>query len=333
MSIEDDSKEQSTSFGIISNSNEDIYKIKNCSVDLVAVKMEADEEEVEPTPELKQEDQVAIVDVQSEETIPDKTVCNLEQQLSDVALNETQKEEEEPQTTIEEELKKVEDIEMIAEPEEQIADEASALSDEPLTTKEEPNETQVVTQEQDETLVEKVFDFMDFEDLETPLRRRSRRLQTTQVEIFPVKTEEPVSTPIVVETKKEPFTKETVVWQSPLKEEVKFESTSPQPVPEDVQELIEESQPQLELRIEYTDERLKRYETIRDNIYPKKSDKKVCKVNKTMKCDCTITEEEVKSGDLGCQFNCINRLLYIECGSKCRCGGKFCSSLLLHRLN
>lgn len=230
------------------------------------------------------------------------------------------------------EMKAEPEVEMKTEPEEQVADEATQLPDENPVTKEEPTEAQVVTQE-DETLAEKVFDFMDFEDLETPLRRRSRRLQTTQVESFPVKTEEPVSTPTVVETKEEPFTQEAVVLQSPVKEEVKFESTSPQPVPEVVQESIGEPQPQLEMRIEYTDERLKRYETIRDNIYPKKSDKKVCKVNKTMKCDCTITEEEVKGGELGCQFNCINRLLYIECGSKCRCGGKSHGSKLRNRIN
>lgn len=290
--------------------------------------MEADEAEdesweLEPTLELKQEDQVVIA-AEPEETIPDQSLGNLEQQLNDVALNEIQEEENETPTTIEEEIKKVDDVEMIAEPEEQIADETPALPEEPVITKEEPTEPQVILPEQDEPLAEKVIDFMDFEDFETPLRRRSRRLQTTQVEPFPVKIEEPVVTPVVVETKEEPFAQDTLVLQSPVKEEVKFESTSPQPVPEVEQELIEEPQPQLEMRIEYTDERLKRYETIRDNIYPKKSDKKVCKVNKTMKCDCTITEEEVKSGELGCQFNCINRLLYIECGSKCRCGGKFC---------
>lgn len=65
-------------------------------------------------------------------------------------------------------------------------------------------------------------------------------------------------------------------------------------------------------------EKLSKFITIRDNIYL--SQRVVCKINKTMKCDCTISEEEIRSGELGCRSNCINRLLYIECSSKCRLG-------------
>lgn len=80
------------------------------------------------------------------------------------------------------------------------------------------------------------------------------------------------------------------------------------------------------------DARLSQFVTIKDNIYLKPSDKVICKINKTMKCDCTITEDEIKNGELGCTFNCINRLLYIECSPKCRCG-EFCDNQQFQRYN
>lgn len=72
---------------------------------------------------------------------------------------------------------------------------------------------------------------------------------------------------------------------------------------------------------ELIDERLSKFITITENIYL--SQRVVCKINKTMKCDCTISEEEIRNGDLGCRTNCINRLLYIECSTKCRLGKCF----------
>lgn len=80
------------------------------------------------------------------------------------------------------------------------------------------------------------------------------------------------------------------------------------------------------------DYRLSQFITIRDNIYIKQSDKIICKVNKTMKCDCTITEQDLKNGEMGCRYNCINRLLFIECSSKCRCG-EFCDNQQFQRYN
>ncbi|KAG5682231.1 hypothetical protein PVAND_011596 [Polypedilum vanderplanki] len=80
------------------------------------------------------------------------------------------------------------------------------------------------------------------------------------------------------------------------------------------------------------DPRLSQFVTIKDNIYIKSSDKVICKVNKTMKCDCTITEEDLKNGEMGCRYNCINRLLFIECSSKCRCG-EFCDNQQFQRYN
>lgn len=80
------------------------------------------------------------------------------------------------------------------------------------------------------------------------------------------------------------------------------------------------------------DQRLSQFVTIKDNIYIKSTDKIICKVNKTMKCDCTITEEDLKNGEMGCRYNCINRLLFIECSSKCRCG-EFCDNQQFQRHN
>lgn len=84
--------------------------------------------------------------------------------------------------------------------------------------------------------------------------------------------------------------------------------------------------------VKQCDERLSQFLTIKDNIYMKSSDKVICKVNKTMKCDCTMTEEDLKNGEMGCRYNCINRLLFIECSSKCRCG-EFCDNQQFQRYN
>lgn len=82
--------------------------------------------------------------------------------------------------------------------------------------------------------------------------------------------------------------------------------------------------------VDLCDERLSRFITIRDNLYL--SERVICKINKTMKCDCTISEEEVKKGEVGCTVNCINRMLYIECSLKCRCG-EYCDNQQFQRYN
>lgn len=321
--IEDDSKvfDISSTISDISKTGE-FNHMRNCSVDLVPVTIEekflqnvTDEDTI---PEVKQEDETAIKREPQEETVPDESLCNIEQQLSDVVLNEDAKTEEETMPVVEEEPKQSDDVEMKAEPELNIID---ALP--PAVPKEEPHQEVQVAKEESEM---SFIDFMDFED-ETPLVRRSRRLQTAQVEPAPVKIEEISLAAVIEEVKEEILPAEK---ENSEKTDIKLESS--QAEPEFIQP-IDMQQPEPVARLEYTDERLKRYENIRDNIYPKKSDKKVCKVNKTMKCDCTITEEEVKSGELGCQFNCINRLLYIECGSKCRCGGELLFTKLLCSTN
>ncbi|XP_075214845.1 SET domain containing 2 [Lycorma delicatula] len=46
------------------------------------------------------------------------------------------------------------------------------------------------------------------------------------------------------------------------------------------------------------------------------------KETKRMVCDCFLTKEEVQRGEKGCGEDCLNRLLMIECGSRCVLGEK-----------
>jgi len=66
------------------------------------------------------------------------------------------------------------------------------------------------------------------------------------------------------------------------------------------------------------------YTKISENIYL--IDKKKTRLNKEIRrirCDCTYEPDE--PGAVGCGANCLNRLLMIECGSKCNCG-EFCTN-------
>ncbi|XP_022240262.1 histone-lysine N-methyltransferase SETD2-like isoform X2 [Limulus polyphemus] len=63
------------------------------------------------------------------------------------------------------------------------------------------------------------------------------------------------------------------------------------------------------------------YEQIEENIYlferrRSKSKKEV----RRMICDCSLTKEEKQKGAVGCGEDCLNRLLMIECGSRCPLG-------------
>ncbi|XP_026679533.1 histone-lysine N-methyltransferase SETD2-like [Diaphorina citri] len=73
------------------------------------------------------------------------------------------------------------------------------------------------------------------------------------------------------------------------------------------------------------EEKLKTFERIDFNIY-----KTVRYTNKRAKekmiCDCFLTKEELARGEMGCGEDCLNRLLMIECCSRCnlkdRCSNK-----------
>lgn len=57
-----------------------------------------------------------------------------------------------------------------------------------------------------------------------------------------------------------------------------------------------------------------------------KSERNVSKEAKRMTCDCFLTKSEIERGEFGCGEDCLNRMLMIECGSRCvvseRCTNK-----------
>uniref|UniRef100_A0A0C9R0R9 [histone H3]-lysine(36) N-trimethyltransferase n=1 Tax=Fopius arisanus TaxID=64838 RepID=A0A0C9R0R9_9HYME len=72
------------------------------------------------------------------------------------------------------------------------------------------------------------------------------------------------------------------------------------------------------------EERLSQFEIIKENLYL--TERYTNKETKRMTCDCFLTEEELERGEMGCGEDCLNRLLMIECGSRCnindRCTNK-----------
>lgn len=279
------------------------------------------EDEIKTSVECPEEPSVQIatsLEVKSEKDpeTPDESLISLEQKLESVILNE-----EETKIDQRELKQEPDDVEMKEESMEVPATEERIET--PIENQEPaPVPTPSKEELKEENVIENLQDFMDIED-DSRYVRRSRRLQTVHVEP-PVKAEEPVHAPvaeIVEQVETQPVLPKIPVEAEPLKEQIE--------APEVPAVKSAHSQ---RIKVDMLDQRLRNYDTILDNIYSKKSDKKVCKVNKTMKCDCTITEEEVKNGEMGCLYNCINRLLYIECGAKCRCG-EFCDNQQFQRHN
>ncbi|XP_042870780.1 histone-lysine N-methyltransferase SETD2-like isoform X2 [Penaeus japonicus] len=69
---------------------------------------------------------------------------------------------------------------------------------------------------------------------------------------------------------------------------------------------------------EVVEERLKGFVHLTTNLYIQ--ERKKTKRNKEVRrmvCDCTLTKEEIARGEVGCGEDCLNRLLMIECGSRC----------------
>ncbi|GAB6021127.1 histone methyltransferase set2 [Chamberlinius hualienensis] len=69
------------------------------------------------------------------------------------------------------------------------------------------------------------------------------------------------------------------------------------------------------------------YEEITENLYlSSRMRSKARKEVRRMVCDCILTKEEITRGCLGCGEDCLNRLLMMECGSRCntgdRCGNR-----------
>lgn len=154
-----------------------------------------------------------------------------------------------------------------------------------------------------------LYDFQD-EFEEGNYVRRSRRLQSTYIEPLP-------KTDTLPSVKNETNTDQEDEKDEVVKIEVyELEPLTPQ------------------FKSQESEAKCNNFEIIKDNIHIKRAEKKSKKEGgmKTMKCDCTITEKEISAGKFGCKFNCINRLLYIECGLKCRCGDR-CDNQQFQRYN
>jgi len=62
--------------------------------------------------------------------------------------------------------------------------------------------------------------------------------------------------------------------------------------------------------------KLKSFRHLTENYYL--CARKVNKQSKKMQCDCSLSKEEIREGEKGCGDDCLNRLLYIECGKVCQ---------------
>ncbi|XP_046385878.1 uncharacterized protein LOC124155803 isoform X2 [Ischnura elegans] len=78
------------------------------------------------------------------------------------------------------------------------------------------------------------------------------------------------------------------------------------------------SEGKTEKREREMEERLRNFEIVDENIYL--TERTRSKEAKRMVCDCTLTKEEQARGEPGCGEDCLNRLLMIECGSRCPVG-------------
>ncbi|XP_067007379.2 histone-lysine N-methyltransferase SETD2 isoform X2 [Anabrus simplex] len=70
-------------------------------------------------------------------------------------------------------------------------------------------------------------------------------------------------------------------------------------------------------------EKLRNFVHLTENEYL--TERSTSKEAKRMVCDCFLTKEEWNRGDMGCGEDCLNRLLMIECGSRCAMGDR-CSN-------
>ncbi|XP_061707608.1 probable histone-lysine N-methyltransferase CG1716 isoform X2 [Cydia pomonella] len=68
------------------------------------------------------------------------------------------------------------------------------------------------------------------------------------------------------------------------------------------------------------EERMKQFQHLNENEYL--CERMISKDTKKMICDCFMTKEEIERGELGCGEDCLNRLLMIECNSRCPVGDR-----------
>ncbi|XP_046961322.1 probable histone-lysine N-methyltransferase CG1716 [Vanessa cardui] len=95
------------------------------------------------------------------------------------------------------------------------------------------------------------------------------------------------------------------------------------PLEETLKEL-EEEKPSSPLSKEAYDriieERMNQYQHLDENEYL--CERMISKETKKMICDCFMTKDELERGELACGEDCLNRLLMIECNSRCPVGDR-----------
>uniref|UniRef100_A0A1B0DK39 [histone H3]-lysine(36) N-trimethyltransferase n=1 Tax=Phlebotomus papatasi TaxID=29031 RepID=A0A1B0DK39_PHLPP len=142
------------------------------------------------------------------------------------------------------------------------------------------------------------------EEPKTPVRAKSRWKNSTETE------QKVKDSPVVEKVAEEKQEKgEKVTEEVP-----KVEEKKPDEEEEKAKKLNEEQ------RKKQLEQKLKQFAPIRDNIY--QCERNVSKEAKKMLCDCFLTPEDMDRGELGCGEDCLNRLLMIECGSKCVVGDR-----------
>lgn len=97
--------------------------------------------------------------------------------------------------------------------------------------------------------------------------------------------------------------------------DIKEESTTTQPYQQPIKTAAEKEE-----ELKNIAEGLGLFEQISDNEY--KCERIISKESKKMQCDCFLTKSEIDRGELGCGEDCLNRLLMIECGSRCVVGDR-----------
>lgn len=93
-------------------------------------------------------------------------------------------------------------------------------------------------------------------------------------------------------------------------------------------ENMPKSQEQLDKEQIEREEGLRSFVNIVDSEY--RSERLISKEAKKMTCDCFLTQSETERGDWGCGEDCLNRMLLLECGSKCSVGDR-CSNRRFQR--
>jgi len=58
-------------------------------------------------------------------------------------------------------------------------------------------------------------------------------------------------------------------------------------------------------------EKLTKFQGIEENMF-RSAHRKISKESRGLQCDCYLSKEEIARGEVGCNENCLNRLLMVE---------------------